>query len=127
MPSTISPLLSSSEPCVSECLAAKVIAAADRMCSALPSAEAPLSGPAALYNSSGPGQGLPQYALGAPGADSSPAALPEEVAEMAAAWTQLLVTGPASGNAANFGLAGIAACLLVVSCPRWPTLQFVFY
>ena len=88
------------------------------MCSALPSAEAPLSSPAALYNSSGAGQGLPQYALGVLGAEGNPAALPDEVAEMAAAWTQLLVTGPASGKAANFGLTGIAACLLVVSCPR---------
>ena len=100
------------------CFTAQVNAAADRLCSALPSAEAPLSSPAALYHSSGSGQGLPQYALGVPGSESSPAALPEEVAEMAAAWTQLLVTGPGSGNAANFGLAGIAACLLVVSCPR---------
>ena len=104
--------------CMISSLAAQVNAAADRMCSALPSAEAPLSSPAALYHSSGSGQGLQQYALGLSGSDSSPAALPEEVAEMAAVWTQLLVTGPVSGNAAKYGLAGIAACLLVVSCPR---------
>ena len=61
-------------------------------------------------------------ALGRPGADGSQAALPTEVAEMAAAWAQLLVTGPSSGSTANFGLAGIAACLLVVSCPRWAVL-----
>lgn len=99
-------------------LAVQVNAAADRMCSALPNAEAPLSSPAALYHSSAPGQGLPHYSLGMSGSHSSQAALPEEVAEMAAAWAQLLVAGPSSGSAANFGLAGIAACLLVVSCPR---------
>ena len=97
----------------------QVEAAADRMCAALPSAEAPLSTPAALYHSSGGAPGLAQHAMGLPGADSaSQAALPEEVAEMAACWAQLLVNGPSSGNVAKYGLAGIAACLLVVSCPR---------
>ena len=96
----------------------QVEAAADRMCAALPSAEAPLSSPAALYNGMGGTQSMATQALGRPGTDGSQAALPAEVAEMAAAWAQLLVMGPSSGSAANFGLAGIAACLLVVSCPR---------
>ena len=92
------------------------------MCAALPSAEAPLSSPAALYIGTGGTQSISTQALGRPGADGSQAALPTEVAEMAAAWAQLLVTGPSSGSTANFGLAGIAACLLVVSCPRWAVL-----
>ena len=92
------------------------------MCAALPSAEAPLSSPAALYIGAGGTQSMSTQALGRPGADGSQAALPTEVAEMAAAWAQLLVTGPSSGSTANFGLAGIAACLLVVSCPRWAVL-----
>lgn len=96
----------------------QIEAAADRMCAALPAAEAPLSSPAAIYSGSGSTQALAQHAMGFARADSAPAALPEEVAEMAAGWAQLLATGPSSGNGAKYGLAGIAACVLVVSCPR---------
>lgn len=90
------------------------------MCAALPGAEAPCSFPAALctdafaavFGAAGASAGAKSGAAVPP-----PPAIAEEVAEMAAAWAQLLAA-PGSPAAAQFALAGIAACVLVAACPR---------
>ena len=100
------------------------------MCAALPAAEAPCSSPAALYEDiSAAVFGAAATSVGADGASvrsaSRPPAILEAVAEMAAGWTQLLAS-PASGPAAAFALAGIAASVLVAACPRWEHKPLTF-
>lgn len=59
-------------------------------------------------------QGAPTAGAGFGGAP----AISEEVADMAAEWAGLLAAGPASGAAATYGMAGMAAAVLVCACPR---------
>jgi hypothetical protein len=88
------------------------------MCTALPNANAPSSSPGLLYSHFGTAlaNGLGPSGEGA--AAAVPPAISEQVADMAAGWSQLLASGPGSGSIAAFGMAGIAASVLVAACPR---------
>lgn len=95
-------------------------AAANRICAALPNAGAPCSNPGTPYSqfstalSNGPAPAVARRASAPPAP-----AISEEVADMAAGWSQLLVSELGSGSIASVGLAGIAASVLVAACPRW--------
>ncbi len=45
-------------------------------------------------------------------------AVAEEVADMAEAWAGLFVGGRTSSATASYGIAGVAASVLVCACPR---------
>ncbi len=88
------------------------------MCAALPNAGAPSTSPSLLYSHFGSAltNGLGPSEEGAAAAPAP--AISEQVADMAAGWSQLLASGPGSGSIAAFGMAGIAASILVAACPR---------
>lgn len=104
----------------------QVEAAASRMCNALPHAPAPSSTAAGLYPDFIQMGSSATLAKG-PNAKEAAArgAISEEVADMAASWTQLLAAGPASGLIASFGLAGVAASVLVAACPRCEAIRWL--